>query len=193
MIASSGGSDNGPSYEERQTLAVRQFREIIAPLLLAERFGCRMINIEQQVTKTDKVLDMQCGIDYLIDTGVSVIGVSSRIQAVKDGKTPFRTFSVRCGRNGFASELEKMKLAHYDPQILRSGLTLHAYIDSSQTILVMGVIKTKDLAEYVTNYEEIIDRKKNSFDGKVFLTPSWDQIEDAGYTIDYYSPLSPTV
>lgn len=181
----------GPSYEERQALAVRQFRDVVAPLLLAERFGCRMINVEQQVTKTDKVLDQQCGIDYLLDTRLSVVAVASRVQTIKADRTPFRTFTIRCGRNGFSSELEKLKLAHLDPQILRSGLTLQAYLDPNQTILVMGVIRTKDLAEYVASYEEIIDRRTNSQDGKQFLSIPWAQLEDAGYTVDYYSPISP--
>lgn len=181
----------GPSYEERQALAMRQFRDVVAPLLLAERFGCRMINIEEQVTKTSKVLDQQCGIDYLLDTGVSVIAVSSRIQTIKADRTPFRTFTIRCGRNGFASELEKIKLAHLDPQILRSGITLQGYLDCNQTILVMGVIRTRDLAEYVTSYEDIIDRRTNSQDGKQFLSIPWSELEDAGYTVDYYSSISP--
>jgi len=180
-----------PSYEEKQALAVRQFRDVVAPLLLAERFGCRMINIEEQVTKTDRVLDQQCGIDYLLDTRLSVIAVSSRIQLIKAGRTSYRTFTVRCGRNGFASELEKMKLAYLDPQILRSGITLHAYLDPNQTILMMAVIKTRDLAEYVTSYEEIIDRKTNGEDGTQFLSIPCAHLEHAGYTIDYYSSISP--
>jgi hypothetical protein len=193
MSASSSGSGDGSSYDERQALSIKQFRNVVAPLLLAERFGCRMINVEQQVTKTEEVLDKQCGIDYLLDTRVSVVAVSSRIQTIKADRTPFRTFTIRCGRNGFASELEKLKLAHLDPQILRSGLTLQAYLDPNQTILVMGVIRTRDLAEYVTSYEEIIDRRTNSQDGKQFLSIPWAQLEDAGYTVDYYSSISPTL
>jgi hypothetical protein len=44
----------------------------------------------------------------------------------------------------------------------------------------------------VTSYEEIIDRRTNSQDGKQFLSIPWAQLEDAGYTVDYYSSLSPT-
>lgn len=83
------------------------FNRLIAPII-PYMFNGELTPVEGDASVVAKMLDMQCGIDYLLVNNGLVYGIASRIQRLKPGVIPWNTFTVRNERESESTtEFEK--------------------------------------------------------------------------------------
>ena len=160
---------------------VEKMKPIIEELLN----GWRIIPVEGEDNIICKILDMSCGIDYLMTSPKSniVTGMASRVQYSKN----YRTFTVRKERESQSiTEFDKRKDA-----ILYGGLypkyTMQAYIVNND-IDGLAIIKTKDLIEFIKcGFAEEKQTGMNKIGQASFYICEWDKIKENGYKIREYN------
>ncbi len=144
-----------------------------------------MMKVEGEDNEVCQLLDMSCGIDYLLHSEQSslVVGVSSRVQYGKN----YRTFTVRKDRaSGVLTEHQKRTQA-----ISRGGLyplySVQSYIGDNGELAGLGIVRTADLSEFIGRG---LAREKTTGADKIgqaeFYVCSWDKLKYAGYNVLEY-------
>ena len=143
-----------------------------------------LLQVEGKEDKICKILDMSCGIDYLLHSKKSslILGVGSRVQRDEN----YRTFTVRKEREtGNLTEYQKRNQA-----ILLGGIypfySLQAYIKEDK-VLGLAITKTSDLLEFIKNgYAEEKKTKTDKIGQAIFYVCRWDKMKYCGYKVLEY-------
>ncbi len=144
-----------------------------------------MMKVEGRENEVCQLLDMSCGIDYLLHSEQSslVLGVASRVQYGKN----YRTFTVRKDRaSGVLTEHQKRTQA-----ISQGGLypmySVQSYIDDDGELAGLGIVRTADLSEFISRG---LAREKKTGADKIgqaeFYVCTWDKLKYAGYNVLEY-------
>lgn len=146
--------------------------------------GWHLTQVEGKNNEVCKMLDISCGVDYLLHSEKSalVLGIASRIQYDKN----YRTFTVRKEReSGALTEYEKRKQA-ISIGAIYPYYTMQAYMNDNK-VSGLAITKTADLIDFIKNgYAE---EKHTSFDkiGQAnFYVCEWDFMKYCGYKVLEY-------
>ena len=130
------------------------------------------------------LLDMNCGIDYLLHRSSLVFGLASRVQYGKN----WRTFTIRQMREtAVKTEYEKRKSA-----IAVGGIVpkydMQMYVDrDKEEILGLAIAKTADIIEFIERgYAEEKFTGINQVGRAKFYVCDWDRMKDLGYKVLEY-------
>lgn len=143
---------------------------------LEEIMGGQIINVEG-AGDLARVLDMQCGFDYLLINGEGVRGIASRVQV---GHC-WNTFTVRARKvNGARTEYEKRSVALTNDYIYPYW-TLQAYM--TDNVATVGIVKTRDLYKYIWEH----DVQTKYTDNAKFYVVDWSELPTQVEKIAYVS------
>ena len=145
----------------------------------------RVLSVEGHENKVCKILDMNCGLDYLLFSNKTslVYGLASRVQYNKN----YRTFTIRKDRkSGTRTEYEKRKIA-----LAVDGITplytMQMYVEDGQ-ILGLALTYTKDLIKFIDEGHAEIKRTLSDKIGQAeFYICKWDKMKNLGYTVLEYN------
>jgi hypothetical protein len=184
------------------------FLRCVWPAVAEQLGGGEVIPVE--CTSTDewaKQLDLLAGIDLwqVVNNGMGLRGVASRVQWVKDRGT----FTIReTGRNGSAVQTEWQKrqyaLVYRDNGIISPYWMIHAYMRppaASGSLVRVGIIETSQLIRYVMESisntgvrgpgegpnTDGVGRNRNREDGRIFLYADWRSLKRAGVEVKIVS------
>ena len=167
---------------QRSMLYVEKARPIIQKLLP----GWTLSVVEGiSDNKICTLLDLDCGIDYLLHRESFVFGLASRVQYGKN----WRTFTIRKMRESATkTEYEKRKSAIAVEGIIPK-YDMQLYVDSNnEEILGLAIAKTKDLIEFIEcGYAEEKATGMDKIGQAKFYICSWDKLKELGYTVLEYN------
>ena len=147
------------------------------------------MRVEGRDNEVCQVLDMSCGVDYLLVSGGCdmIYGAASRVQYGKN----YRTFTVRKSReSGAITEYEKKALAIRNRAICPK-YSIHAYV-SDEEVLGLAITKTEDLIDFIGR--DLADVRQTNTDkiGQAeFYVCHWDKMKNCGYQILEYMQNEP--
>lgn len=156
-----------------------------APIIGLLMSGWELIPVEGQANEVCRMLDMECGIDYLLYAKYSgqVYGLASRVQYGRN----YRTFTVRKERESGAKTEYKKRVASQDYGGLSPQYTMQAYVKDGE-INGLALVKTEDLLKFIE--KGLADEGKTGVnrDGQAtFYICDWDKLREAGYAVKEYS------
>ena len=144
----------------------------------------KLMQVEGKEDEVCKLLDMSCGLDYLIHSEKSglILGLSSRVQY--DGN--YRTFTVRKEReSGALTEYEKRTQAMTSCGIY-PYYTMQAYMNDGE-VKGLGITKTSDLIEYIRKgYADEKETGMNRIGQAKFYVCHCDDMKIKGYKVIEY-------
>ena len=156
----------------------------IKPIVEKLLSGWKLMQVEGKDDEVCKLLDMSCGVDYLLHSEKSgvILGLSSRVQYEEN----YRTFTVRKEReSGALTEYEKRT------QAMTSGgiypyYTIQAYMKDGE-VKGLGITKTSDLIEYIKKgYADEKETGMNRIGQAKFYVCHWDDMKIKGYKVIEY-------
>ena len=158
---------------------VEQAKSILKKNFLRDEWD--IIKVEGEDNTACKILDMSCGIDYLLTSSKSslIFGIASRVQYGQN----YRTFTVRKSReSGVLTEYQKRQQA-----ISLGGIfpkfTMQAYVKDNE-IDGLAIVKTNDLIEFINRgYAEEKSTRIDKIGQATFYVCKWDNVKFAGYDI----------
>ncbi len=105
---------------------------------------------EMQPEAIGHAADMIGGVDYWVTARGQMYSIATRVQWVEKD---YKSFTIRCGRSSRCdTEMQKRLAAHVN-DALSPSWTVQAYIDpATETLRRVGVIRTKELVEWILNY-----------------------------------------
>ena len=162
-----------------------KYVEQAAPIIGLLMSGWELIPVEGQANEVCRVLDMQCGIDYLLYSKYSgqVYGLASRVQYGRN----YRTFTVRKERESGAKTEYKKRIDASTYGGLSPQYTMQAYVKDGE-INGLAVVKTEDLLNFIEKGLADEGRTGANKDGQAtFYICGWDKLRDAGYAVKEYS------
>ena len=166
----------------------RKWIERAEPILSGLLSGWHLIPVEGKEDEVSRILDITCGIDYLLcsEDSSNVYGIASRVQYGKN----YRTFTVRKERvSGAKTEYSKRSDA------LNSGgltpyYTMQVYIQDGN-VNGLGLVKTKDLMNFIERGLALENKTGEDKTGQAkFYVCNWDDMRAAGYTVKEYGCAS---
>lgn len=145
--------------------------ELIKPHL-QDMMGGKIVSVEG-TGELAQVLDIRCGIDYLLINNEGVRGIASRIQ---HGHC-WRTFTVRASKaSGATTEYEKRSVALLH-NYMYPYWTMQTYIHENTARI--AVCRTYDLYKYIWEHNV----KARYTDNAKFFIVDWESIQTAQKTI----------
>ena len=165
--------------------SLKLVREKIKPIVEKLLPNWRLMQVEGKDDEVCKVLDMSCGIDYLLHSRESsqILGLSSRVQYEKN----YRTFTVRKDReSGALTEYDKRRQSIYSGSIY-PHYTMQAYI-IGENVEGLAVTKTTDLMNFIKEghaYE--LKTKADKIGQAEFYACSWAKMKKYGYKVIEYA------
>ena len=160
-------------------------KEKINPIIETLRPGWRVFSIEGEENTLSKILDMNCGLDYLLHSKnfELVYGIASRIQYGVN----YRTFTVRKTRESHTkTEYEKRKISIACDSIYPK-YTMQAYIVDNE-VQSLAIIQTKDLIEAIElcRYSDIKKTHSDKVGQAEFYICKWDDLKKY-YKVNEYN------
>ncbi len=169
------------------TYEVNQSRSLAVSeqALLNVRLPGTVISTEYQTTELMRWLDRLAGVDAIIRTPEdTVYGLALRNQFVDCGNNPFNTFTVRYKLGSqHKTEYEKRMNAIQSRYLFYPQYTIQCYFDESGSFLSGAKMKTKDLYQYMADYDYAVNDEICREDGHVFLYSRWSHILRTGFDI----------
>ena len=155
------------------------------PILSGLLNGWYLISVEGKDDEVSKILDLTCGIDYLLCSKETsnVYGVASRVQYGKN----YRTFTVRKERDSGAKTEYAKRHKAMTAGSLSLYYTMQMYVDDKE-ISGLALVKTKDLMNFIDRglADENITHEDKIGQAKFYVC-GWDVLRDAGYCVKEYS------
>lgn len=163
------------------------FDKFVKPVI-PYMFNGNLIPVEGDTGNIAKILDTQCGIDYILDYNGLLYGVASRIQRVEGGRRPWNTFSVRNERdNGTTTEYEK-RIKNIFGQSIYPKITYQAYVSSDGKLQSMAVGFTEDIIACCALGKYTMRHTGSAQVGQAsFMAVDWNVMRRSGYTLRTYS------
>lgn len=160
------------------------FERIVWPEIQPVCGGGTIVCVER--TYGSNPLDTCAGIDYLhVTPSNEVRPLATRVQY---GPSAYSSFTVREARtSGARTELAKRQEAiSSDRGYMYPYLTIQAYVDKSrQVFLGAGIVKTRDLYEYIGRGKRGADYefRTNGCDGNSFIVVWWRDLQAEGIRV----------
>ena len=173
----------GDTFKQSMTKTISDFNEKVLPVLNKNYSNMKFVEVEGNVNnEIADDFDRYAGIDiYRVRPEVGeMIGIASRIQR---GRV-WRSFTVRKERkSGSLTEFEKRRQA-IKKKSLYPLLTMQAYIEERNRNVVIGLVRTEDLIDFIEKYNP---ETKETGAGKIgqasFYTCYWDALIEHGYKV----------
>lgn len=165
---------------------MRLLAPVVKEMLKCEGIKNKILKVEDIDEETARLLDLKCGIDYVIlYEGIDLCyGIAARVQKGNN----WRTFTIREQRkSGARTEREKREYAIKHNGIYPK-LTIQGYI-SGDEVQGVAIMRTKDLFEYIDLDSPEMLRKSTHSDKigqAVFLVCPWDDISRRNFDIFIY-------
>ena len=176
---------NELAVTEDMKKSLNQVKDKIKPILAKLLPDWRLLRVEGKDEEVCKMLDMSCGIDYLLCSvnSCQIYGVASRVQYNRN----YRTFTVRKDReSGAITEYEKRRQAMYFGTI-SPKYTMQAYIEN-EDVSGLGLTKTADLMNFIhEGHAQELKTKADKIGKAEFYVCSWDKMKKYGYKVIEYS------
>lgn len=148
--------------------------------IISKLLGGRTIAVEGDDNEVCKLLDMQCGIDYLqVHENGLVVGIASRFQDYPN----MRTFTVRNKReSGAKTEMEKRQLA-IKHRFIYPALTMQGYVQKGD-IVGIGITSTRQLLWFVERgYAKSQHTGEDQKGQAAFWVCRWDDMRNHGIKV----------
>lgn len=135
-----------------------------------------------------RLLDMHSGIDAIqVEPGRNgrIRLIASRVQQVG----PYRSFTIRESRpSGAMTEWDKLRRAFEEPdrEFARPAITIQAYTDSTERLLLAGMMMTRDLYGYIMAVGWDSLGQRTNHDRTTFRVVWWNDILRRGYKLKIY-------
>ncbi len=156
----------------------------IQPIVAQLWRGWKLLPVEGETNEVCKILDMSCGVDYLLysEDFSFVYGVASRVQYGKN----YRTFTVRKERDSKAvTEYEKRVSAIHN-KALYPKYTMQSYI-VDENVIGLAIVKTADLIDFIgLGRADVMSTNIDKIGQAEFYVCKWDLMKDYGYTVLEY-------
>ena len=159
--------------------------------LLKKMFDCttfEIYSVEGDNSNACTVLDKDCGIDYILKINNVFYTAAWRSIFVKKGEQIFSTFTLRKNReSGKKTEYDKRKEA-----IENGSLYPHFHIqahvdDETKKVLRLGIVKTKDLMNYIDTYNpKLVINNRDQKGQTSFYSIEWSDMRDKNYNLTTY-------
>lgn len=144
----------------------------IKPIIASFWPNWKLIPVEGENNEICKLLDMSCGVDYLLySQDLSLVyGIASRVQYGVN----YRTFTVRKERDGGAvTEYEKRISAIYS-NAFYPKFTMQAYI-IGDNVAGLAIVQTKALMKFITDgWAEVKHTNSDKIGQAEFYACKWD-------------------
>lgn len=166
------------------------FSSGVWPRLQKKIGGGTLISVESIDSDLARALDMFAGIDFFRIDGNSrgVQSIASRCQWTNiNPNKPYDSFTIRLSRDtGSKTEFAKRVEAMDSGEFLFPFYTCQAYFYGPKPKLLIsaGVIKTRDLFEYLLNQDYLHHRRTTN---ATFIFANWSDVRDF-YHIDIIRP-----
>jgi hypothetical protein len=178
------------------TASSQVFLSVVWPAIRPMLGGGRIRPVEGAVDKSlEHDLDTLAGIDgfQMLDRQGVMRGIASRVQWIRPGMQPYRTFTIRVKRpSGAATEGEKRlhAIEHQELGFLFPNLTIQAYVSEPfDDLLSVGIIHTRDLFTCFRDYPSG-RRNRAGNGGEEFEIYSFDYLRHQGYDVREWIPAS---
>ena len=159
--------------------------EKIRPIIEKMFPRCILIQVEGNNNEICKLLDMSCGIDYLLRNENSgfIYGVASRVQY----SVNYRTFTVRKQRESRAlTEFQKRNQA-ISVGAIYPQYSMQAYI-VGENVSGLAIVKTTDLMKFIEgNFAEVRHTNADKVGQAEFYVCKWDKMKVCGYKVFEYN------
>ena len=175
------------TFNEAISASESDFDRFVAPIMPWMLNG-NITSVESDGSAVSRILEMRCGIDYLLECNGLVYGVARRIQRLSQGDSPWNTFTVRHERDsGSCTELEKRGRSILQGSICPM-ITYQAYVSSDGKLLSMAVAFTKDIIEHCL-FNDVTSKHTgdNQIGQASFIAVKWQDMANHGYTLRTYS------
>ena len=162
-----------------------KYVEQAAPIVGLLMSGWELVPVEGQTNEVCRVLDMECGIDYLLYSKYSgqVYGLASRVQYGRN----YRTFTVRKERESGAKTEYRKRIEASTYGGLSPYYTMQAYVKDGE-INGLALVKTEDLLKFIEKGLADEGKTGTNKDGQAtFYICDWDKLREAGYAVKEYS------
>ena len=164
--------------------SLKLVREKIKPIVEKLLPNWRLMQVEGKDDEVCKVLDMSCGIDYLLYSKDCCLigGIASRVQYGKN----YRTFTVRKEReSGALTEFQKRSQAIAKGTIY-PYYSMQAYI-LDENVAGLAITKTADLIKFIDKgFAEIMKTNADKIGQAEFYVCNWDKMKYCGYKVLEY-------
>lgn len=149
--------------------------------MLFDKFTRRALadfGIRSVVSTEDSDLDRDCGIDAVAMKGDNTIFLASRIIEVKPNCGDYDCFSLRNKRlSGTRTEIEKLE-HNIKNNLPRPHFHVQTFVDDG--LANVGIVRTRDLVNYVATHETKIKTTRN---GTEFKLAPWNDLIRAGVSV----------
>ena len=146
--------------------------------------GWRVMAVEGRQDEICRILDVNCGVDYLLYSEKSslVFGVASRVQYNKN----YRTFTVRRAReSGAVTEYDKRRTA-LAVNSIAPFYSMQMYIEDKK-ISGLAITRTDDLIKFIEAGRAEVKKTLSDKIGQAnFYICRWDAMRDFGCTVLEY-------
>lgn len=162
-----------PTRKKALEASIKAF-ESITGTTLPKLLRGDIISCERQFENEDSLeflLDVTCGIDYLVQDNIGLRGLAVRIQF----GDAYNTFTIRSERNTGTKTEEAKRKEQIEGDYIYPYFTLQAYFNSetSMDLTSIAVIKTKDLYKELETNENVFVKHSNN----KFKTLHWAHID----------------
>lgn len=161
--------------------SLRYVTEKITPVFKKIASEWDLIPVEGNSNEICKLLDMSCGVDYLMRSEKHdfVYGIASRVQY----GTNYRTFTVRKEReSGALTEFNK-RVQAISIGAIYPHYTMQSYI-VNDNVAGLAIIKTSDLMDFIKQGYAVQRCTNADKIGQAwFFVCKWDSIKQYGYKV----------
>lgn len=175
-------------FETALSKSAEDFDRLVRPVaarVLQGRFGIVEADTTSEFARS---LDIEAGIDmWFVRDGTGIRGVANRVQWTDRN---WRTFTVRMSRkSGATTEYEK-RLSAIEDEWLYPVLTMQSYVsEDRQRLLGFGVMRTRDLMQFVTDGIGYSRRTGPAQIGQAeFWVVKWDDVIASDAQFYEYTP-----
>ena len=157
----------------KSTIAINTIKDNV----LSQMLNGKLYNVEDSDNFICKILDLNSGIDYIVDDGIGYRGLSIRVQ----WNTAYNSFTIRNKmESGSITEYQKT-VNHINNGYLYPYWTSQAYFnEKTMELLSIAIIKTFDLYDFIYKYPQLTLTNKSDNE---FIVVRWKDLIDKGYAV----------
>ena len=175
------------TFSEAMSDTESDFARCVRPML-ANMFNGELVPVEGDGNDALKMLDMHCGIDYLLKMEPSniVYGVASRIQEIDANTKPWNTFTVRKTRQSGASTEFSKRVRDVMCGGIYPTITYQAYVSNGR-LRSLAICMTAELLEFIICRRPEIKHTNGDQVGQAsFYVCKWQDMSDHGCKMSMY-------
>jgi len=171
------------NFEQAYNDSLYYFNKLIIPLMKEKNPDWSVKTLEGDKNEISRLLDVNCGIDFVMWKNEKVVGCSNRIQITDK---PYNTFTVRLSRdNGTDTEFKKRLNVSDGDIFIKAGLIMQSYVSNDGQLLSSAIMRISSLWDYINKYPPKINHTSSDQIGQAsFYVCDWADIQDKKYKIN---------